>query len=289
MSLGEPPSNGDEWRFEARLAGPDGEERDLQLSVSAFRGSPGPARRGRRGHDRPHPRRTGARRARAARLPRRPGGRRRPRGQHADRGALLVRADAAVRDVARRPPLLHPEEDGAPDVPRGPPRQQPARVRTAAPANPPEDGPAGRPGQRRRVRRDRLRRAAARDRHGRGRTAGSRRRRPARPRAGVREPPDQRARRVARGRRRDVPPGALRRERPRDRFGSRGRTDALRGRARIPAVLHDEEVGGHGPRASRSRATSSSVTGARSTSRPAPAAAPRPGSSCPLVPEGSPS
>ena len=40
VSLGQPPSNGEEWRFEARLAGPDGEERDLQLSVSAFRGSP---------------------------------------------------------------------------------------------------------------------------------------------------------------------------------------------------------------------------------------------------------
>ncbi len=34
------PENGDEWRFQTRLATPDGDERDLQLSVSAFRGSP---------------------------------------------------------------------------------------------------------------------------------------------------------------------------------------------------------------------------------------------------------
>jgi PAS domain S-box-containing protein len=40
VALGEPPENGDEWRFETSLAGPDGDERDLQLSVSAFRGSP---------------------------------------------------------------------------------------------------------------------------------------------------------------------------------------------------------------------------------------------------------
>jgi two-component system, NtrC family, sensor kinase len=40
VSIGEPPSDGSEWRFETRLVDPDGEERDLQLSVSAFRGSP---------------------------------------------------------------------------------------------------------------------------------------------------------------------------------------------------------------------------------------------------------
>ncbi len=40
VALGAPPGNGDEWRFQARLASPDGDERDLQLSVSAFRGSP---------------------------------------------------------------------------------------------------------------------------------------------------------------------------------------------------------------------------------------------------------
>jgi PAS domain S-box-containing protein len=40
VTLGAPPENGDEWRFETRLATPDGDERDLQLSVSAFRGSP---------------------------------------------------------------------------------------------------------------------------------------------------------------------------------------------------------------------------------------------------------
>ena len=38
VSLGEPPSDGDEWRFQARVEGPDGQDRDLQLSVSAFRG-----------------------------------------------------------------------------------------------------------------------------------------------------------------------------------------------------------------------------------------------------------
>jgi len=40
VSVGPAPENGDEWRFETRLATPDGDERDLQLSVSAFRGSP---------------------------------------------------------------------------------------------------------------------------------------------------------------------------------------------------------------------------------------------------------
>ena len=40
VNLGTPPENGDEWRFEMRLAGPGGDERDLQLSISAFRGSP---------------------------------------------------------------------------------------------------------------------------------------------------------------------------------------------------------------------------------------------------------
>jgi hypothetical protein len=34
------PENGDEWRFEMRLATADGDERDLQLAVSAFRGVP---------------------------------------------------------------------------------------------------------------------------------------------------------------------------------------------------------------------------------------------------------
>lgn len=38
--LGQPPADGAEWRFETALAGPDGASRDLQLSVSAFRGSP---------------------------------------------------------------------------------------------------------------------------------------------------------------------------------------------------------------------------------------------------------
>ena len=40
VSLGEPPEGTSEWRFQTRLSGADGEERDLQLSVSAFRGSP---------------------------------------------------------------------------------------------------------------------------------------------------------------------------------------------------------------------------------------------------------
>jgi len=40
VSLGEPPPDGEEWRFQAHLDGPDGQERDLQLSVSAFRGAP---------------------------------------------------------------------------------------------------------------------------------------------------------------------------------------------------------------------------------------------------------
>ena len=80
---------------------PGGEERDLQLSVSAFQRRPGPPRRRRRRHDRPHPRRAGAGRARAPRLARRARGRRRARGQHADRRPLVLRADAARRDVAR--------------------------------------------------------------------------------------------------------------------------------------------------------------------------------------------
>ena len=40
VSLGEPPPGGAEWRFQTRLEGRDGPGRDLQLSVSAFRGSP---------------------------------------------------------------------------------------------------------------------------------------------------------------------------------------------------------------------------------------------------------
>ncbi|HEY1251950.1 MAG TPA: ATP-binding protein [Thermoanaerobaculia bacterium] len=40
VTLGEPPAEGDEWRFQTRLPGARGEERDLQLSVSAFRGAP---------------------------------------------------------------------------------------------------------------------------------------------------------------------------------------------------------------------------------------------------------
>jgi hypothetical protein len=40
VALGAPPGDGDEGRLQARLATPDGDERDLQLSVSAFRGSP---------------------------------------------------------------------------------------------------------------------------------------------------------------------------------------------------------------------------------------------------------
>jgi two-component system, NtrC family, sensor kinase len=40
VALGAPPEDGDEWRFQTRLATPEGDERDLQLSISAFRGSP---------------------------------------------------------------------------------------------------------------------------------------------------------------------------------------------------------------------------------------------------------
>jgi two-component system, NtrC family, sensor kinase len=40
VTLGEPPVEGGEWRFETQLSGPRGEGRDLQLSVSAFRGAP---------------------------------------------------------------------------------------------------------------------------------------------------------------------------------------------------------------------------------------------------------
>jgi PAS domain S-box-containing protein len=39
VTLGVPPEDGSEWRFEARLDTAEGEERHLQLSVSAFRGS----------------------------------------------------------------------------------------------------------------------------------------------------------------------------------------------------------------------------------------------------------
>ena len=91
-----------------------------------------PARRARRRRDRPAEDGAGARRARAPRLPRHPRGGRRARGQHADRGPVLVRAAAARGDLARRPALRDPEEDGAPDLPRGAPRQQPPRVRPAA-------------------------------------------------------------------------------------------------------------------------------------------------------------
>ncbi len=38
--VGAAPDNGDDWRFETRLKTADGDERDLQLSVSAFRDSP---------------------------------------------------------------------------------------------------------------------------------------------------------------------------------------------------------------------------------------------------------
>ena len=96
-----PPENGDEWRFETSFATPDGEERDLQLSVSAFRGSPD--RRVVVVEDMTdrHPRGAGPGRARAAGLARRARGRRRPRGQHADRGTLLLRPAAALGDLAR--------------------------------------------------------------------------------------------------------------------------------------------------------------------------------------------
>jgi len=48
VTLGAPPANGEEWRFQTRLSGPRGDserrdgrdDRDLQLSVSAFRGAP---------------------------------------------------------------------------------------------------------------------------------------------------------------------------------------------------------------------------------------------------------
>jgi hypothetical protein len=40
VTLGAPPENGDEWRFETSFTTADGEQRDLQLSVAAFRGSP---------------------------------------------------------------------------------------------------------------------------------------------------------------------------------------------------------------------------------------------------------
>ncbi len=40
ISVGAQPENESEWRFQTRLETPDGEQRDLQLSVSAFRGSP---------------------------------------------------------------------------------------------------------------------------------------------------------------------------------------------------------------------------------------------------------
>ncbi|HEX4439158.1 MAG TPA: ATP-binding protein [Thermoanaerobaculia bacterium] len=39
VALGVPPEDGGEWRFEAALHGQDGEERNLQLSVSTFHGS----------------------------------------------------------------------------------------------------------------------------------------------------------------------------------------------------------------------------------------------------------
>ena len=40
VDLGTPPENGDEWRLETRLRTAEGDERDLQLSISAFRDSP---------------------------------------------------------------------------------------------------------------------------------------------------------------------------------------------------------------------------------------------------------
>ena len=94
-------------------------------------GRAGPPGRPRRRRDRPGARRAGPRGTRATRLARRARGRRRARGQHADRRPLLLRAAAARRHGAGRPALRDPEEDGAADLPRGAPRQQPARVRAA--------------------------------------------------------------------------------------------------------------------------------------------------------------
>jgi PAS domain-containing protein len=141
------------------------------------------------------------RRARAPRVARHSRGGRRSRGQHSDRGPLLVRAAPPGRDPARRSALRDPEEDGATDLPRRAPRQQPPGVRAAALARENPHGPAGGPRQRGGVRRDVVRSAEAHDRVERRHRTGGGARRPARDRAGLHRPPHERARRLPRRRR----------------------------------------------------------------------------------------
>ena len=74
----------------------------------------------------------------------RPGGGRRARGQHADRRALSRTPRCCCpRRRPGDPALRDPEEDGAPDLPRGAPRQQPPRSsRVPASRTPQRDRPA---------------------------------------------------------------------------------------------------------------------------------------------------
>ena len=182
---------------------------------------------------------------------------------------------------ARRPALLDPEEDGAADLPRGAPRQQPPRVRPAALAHAAEDRPARGARQRRRVRRDGVRRTAPRDGRRRRRPAGPRHRRSARARTGLREPADQRPRRLARGWRRDLPPRALRRVGARDRVATAapGLTDGSPPSALFQPFYTTKKSGGTGLGLAISRDIVR-ATAARSPWRRGRAAARRRGSSC---------
>ena len=135
--------------------------------------------------------------------PRHAGGRRRPRGQHADHRHLQLRPDAARGHGAVGPALRDPEEGGAADLPRRADRQQPPGVRPqarqraeaggAGAAGRREPRPAGRP-HRQAAHRGRLDAAFARRRDP---GAGLRRRAA----AGVHQPDRQRDRRDGRDRR----------------------------------------------------------------------------------------
>ena len=126
------PEDGDEWRFETRLATPDGDERDLQLSVSAFRGSPD-----RRVlvvedmTDRIRAERALAERERLASLGVLAAGV--AHEVNTPIAGLSSYAQMLLSETSPGDPALHdPQEDGAADLPRRPPRQQPAGIRAPA-------------------------------------------------------------------------------------------------------------------------------------------------------------